>query len=65
MFGSHFENCKKGGIEKVQKMQLLLSATTRKDDLMDQNQILQDDRSMFGKAWFTFKIFKMAAISKW
>ena len=65
MFGSHFENCKKGGIEKVQKMQLLLSATTRKDDLMDQNQILQDDRPMFGEDSSTFEIFKMAAISKW
>ena len=62
MFGSHFENCKKGGIEKVQKMQLLLSATTRKDDLMDQNQILQDDRPMFGEDSSTFEIFKMAAV---
>ena len=62
MFGAHLENWKKGGIEKVQKMQLLLSARMRKDDLMDQNQILQDDRSMFGEASLNFDFFRNAAI---
>ena len=57
MFGGHFENCKKGGIEKVQKMQLLLSARMQKDDLMDRNKILQDDRSMLGEDSSIFKIF--------
>ena len=37
----------------------------RKDDLMDQNQILQDDRSIFWEDLYVFEIFKMAAISKW
>ena len=49
----------------MQKVQLLLSTVMRKDDLMDQNQILQDDRPMFGEDSSTFEIFKMAAISKW
>ena len=64
-FGGHFENCKNGLIEKVNKTHFLLSAQIRKDDLMDQNQILQDDRTMFAEASFTFEILKMAAISKW
>ena len=37
----------------------------RKDDSMDQNQILHDDRSIFWEDLYLFEILKMAAISKW